>query len=76
MNLGVRVGLELAFDDHVLDGAPLAELVLDGPTDALAVAQAPERQLARRLDVLGRVIARLLSPDGMIVGVCWTPHMH
>lgn len=31
---------------------------------------------ATREEPWGQTIARLLSPDGMIVGVCRTPHLH
>ena len=29
-----------------------------------------------RLEPWGQTIARLLSPDGLIIGICWTPWLH
>jgi hypothetical protein len=62
---------------------PQASLELElESAEAVAAAEAELRAKghtllhATRTEPWGQVIARLLSSDGLIVGVCWTPWFH
>jgi catechol 2,3-dioxygenase-like lactoylglutathione lyase family enzyme len=59
---------------------PQANLEFEVADVAAAASELEAKGLAllhpARVEPWGQTIARLLSPDGLIIGICWTPWLH